>query len=358
MRKFIRIIIPTLLTLLFGSATIAQAPRGTEKSPVLMPVFFLSNSLAPNNPLLYSLTIFAGDLDGNGVDEIIGDQSDPNPDKRNVHFYTVEAGNLKLASSILEKGIIFAGAVANIDGNSRKEVIYFAYVYEPKGLGDALVLIRQDPHGLRRSAFGVSVDGHVDAMSAGKFLDSTKTSLAMDVMWKGEDETIYDDLVFFTWNGKGFQVGPKVRLKYNIMGLVALDLNGDGRDELLVLGDEAMEKCYLEVYTHGPNQGMKQLSRYSLPLEGCLGDKLVLLRALKHPHLLLVRSSEIYEVKLPTEKVAQPALELRATMHMQNPTAAAGDIDGDGDQELLLVASRLQLGPPETGFFVYKFFPE
>lgn len=349
MKVPLQVILAILFVFFSRDSVIAQQTRAPEKGPALRIVYFLSNALARDHHLLYSRIIFSGDLDGAGIDKIIGNRSQ----KQNVYLYTLKNGILVEIDSILEKGTMFAGVAADIDGDSRKELIYYEL------MGDAFVVIRQDlQRRISRRAFNTSVNAQPDALGSGKFFDPKQEVLVMDVMWKGEEEAIYDGVVFFTWDGKAFRQGPKVRLEYNVMGLVALDINKDGREELLILGDEAMEKCYLEVYTAVAPQGVKRLAQYTVPIEGCLGAKLVLVRAFGHPYLLLVDGLKIYEVRLPTETATEPSLELRATLHMDADSAAAGDIDGDGDQELLIVASRPKPGPPDTGFFIYKFFPQ
>lgn len=146
MRVPLQVILAILFVFFSGETLIAQETRAPEKGPILRLVYFLSNALARDSHFLYSRIIVAGDLDGDGVDEImIRSRHDPDPKKRKVLFYIFKKGNFQLADSVPEDGIMKPGVVTDIDGDSRKEGIYYAYVYDPKDLDDAFVVIRRAP---------------------------------------------------------------------------------------------------------------------------------------------------------------------------------------------------------------------
>lgn len=352
-----------------GTVSAAETYPPAPQRDALKLAFFLSETLAPNLHL-FTRTLAAGRLEGEKSDVLVVESRNPQrAGLTELHLYTWSLAAFR-ETGMLEEGNVSLSAlvVADIDRNSKGELIYYAPIFEdPEKAAGAFLVVQKEGEQWKRKTFRVPLDAQPQALVAGKLVDPKLTTLAIDAAWwmPEDPEYAFDDVVFFTWEGKGFRQGSKIHLKYDVQSLVPLDLDGDGRDELLILGDgtstydEPHKKCQFEVYGYDVKiKGMRALAQSVLPFEECMGNRLVLVRALGRPHLLFIRGHEIYEVKLPTGMEAQPTVELRATTHMNTPDVAVGDIDGDGNQELLISAMKFVQEKPEHGFFIYKFFPQ
>lgn len=197
----------------------------------------------------------------------------------------------------MEIGLIEEGGVplqvltvADVDRDLKGELLYYTPVFEdPEKATGAFVVLRKqgdkDNKWIRR-VHPISPYAQPQALVAGRLVDPKLTTLAIDAAWwmPEDPEYAYDDMVFFTWDGKGFRQDPKIRLKYDAVSLVPLDLDGDGRDEFLILGDgtstyeERHKKCQFEVYGYdvkvkgmkpvaqrGPDRGQRCMNRRERP---------------------------------------------------------------------------------------------
>lgn len=366
LRPFITLVIIALA--LLGTAMAGGTQTLTPRKDALKLVFLLSESLAPDLHF-FTRTLAAGKLEGKKFDILVAQSGKPQrAGLTELRLYAWSQAAFR-ETGVLEEGNVGLSVlvVADIDRDSKGELIYYTPIFDdPKSTG-AFIILRKQEDRWQRERYPVPLDAQPQAFVAGRFVDPKLTTLAIDAAWwmPEDPEYAFDDVVFFTWDGKGFRQGPTIRLKYDVQSLVPWDLDGDGREEVLVLGDgtstyeERHKKCQFEIYGYDVKmKGMKSLAQYVLPFEDCMGDRLVVVRALGHPHLLFIRGHEIYEVKLPTSEETQPTAELRATTHMNTPSVAVGDIDGDGDQELLISAMKFVDGTPERGFFIYKFFSQ
>jgi hypothetical protein len=168
----------------------------------------------------------------------------------------------------------------------------------------------------------------------------------------GKEETILDNLMFFRYTKDNFEPLPaKIELPYNAVSMFVKDINGDGLDDIWVLGDQSQFQIY------GWSKGEKsfQLIRdLKLPVEDTLVDKMVLLSAHGKEHILFLRNDEVYELALPRTDKEPIGMEPIARLPLNIVrSAVAGDIDGDGNQELLVSASG-GIGKG-AGFFIYEY---
>lgn len=343
-------IIAAILAIWTVSASIrVQAVDYSINKDRLKPRYIIF-SLKGGPPLLGTL-IAAGDISGDSKSEII---SDGITLKDDIFVYSWDMERTKEIWQSGRVGILHGIATYDIDDDRLSEIVIYSYIGAKDYVEErnSLVILKWDKGRFTSKSFFTPTMGTADVIEIGHFTDKKGVNLVVDEERYAHEETILDNLVFFKYEKDGFKMQPiKIELPCNAISMFVKDANGDGLDDIWVLGDNSQFQIYS--YSKG-KKAFILLRDLKLPIEDTLTDRMVKLRAHGKDHILFIRSEEVYELILPESDKEPVNMELLTKLPLNIVrSAVAGDIDGDGNQELLISASG-----KGAGFFIYEYLPQ